>query len=153
MKEIAALHAFLEPAIKAVGLQLWGCEKITEAGRNILRIYVDHPDENTRVSLGDCQRVSRQVSAVLNVEDPIEGPYDLEVSSPGVERSLFTIAHYQKYIGHGVLLKLHRQVYGKRKFSGQLVAVEGQKILIATETDQYEIDFSEIDKAKLIVRL
>ena len=86
------LHELLEPAAKAVGYELLGCEFISQRKHSILRIYIDGPDG---IGVDDCELASKQMSALLDVEDPIKGEYHLEVSSPGLERPLFTALQYR----------------------------------------------------------
>src|SRR5437870_3087505 len=110
------LNQIIAPAVAALGYELVGCELAQDSGRQILRVYVD--GENG-ITLDGCAAVSRQISAVLDVEDPIKGRFLLEVSSPGLERPLFSLAHYQRFIGHKAKLRLRQpQEDGRRNFTG-----------------------------------
>jgi len=118
---LKTLREFIEPVVTALGLELWGLE-FNSAGRNsTLRIYIDGPDG---VSVDDCARVSHQVSGILDVEDPIPEQYMLEVSSPGMDRPLYTLEQFQAYAGHQVQLRLRMPFEGRRKFKGLLNGVE-----------------------------
>jgi ribosome maturation factor RimP len=97
------LHNLIEPVVESLGCELWGLEYLTQGRYTTLRIFIDGPNG---VSLDDCEKVSRQVSAVMDVEDPIDGEYTLEVSSPGMDRPLYTAAHYARYLGETVNLRL-----------------------------------------------
>jgi len=92
-KKVEALQAMLAPAVAAVGFELWGVEFFQQGRHSVLRLFIDGPEG---VGVDDCARVSHQASGVLDVEDPIAGEYTLEVSSPGWDRPLFTLAHYAR---------------------------------------------------------
>src|SRR5215216_7336112 len=94
------LNAIIEPVVIDMGYILWACEYISQGKHSILRIYIDKPAEG--IGVFDCERVSKQLAAILDVEDPISGHYSLEVSSPGIPRPLFFKEHYAQYIGHWV---------------------------------------------------
>jgi ribosome maturation factor RimP len=139
----------LERLITSMGYEFVGSEFVSQGGRSILRIYIDR--ENG-VTLDDCGNVSHQVSALLDVEDTIQGRYSLEVSSPGINRPLFELKHYQKYIGHRVKLRLHTNVDGRRQYQGILKAVSGDNIALLVEETGQEVvlPFSMIEKSNLI---
>jgi ribosome maturation factor RimP len=113
----------------------------------LLRIYID---TEAGVTVDDCTKVSRQVSAMLDVEDPIQGHYTLEVSSPGLDRPLFEIAHYQKFVGRELKIRLYTPLDGRRNFVGTLLRVEEATITLLVEQTEVEMSFSDIEKAKLI---
>ena len=99
-----SLEAIIEPAVTAFGYELLGCESVSAGkGQRLLRVYVDSA---RGVTIDECAKISRQISAVLDVEDPIKGRYYLEVSSPGIERPLFTVAQCQRYLGQTVSVRL-----------------------------------------------
>ncbi len=137
------------PTISAMGYELLGIEYISQGKHSVLRLFIDS-DEG--IKLEDCEQVSRQVSGILDVEDPIHGEYSLEVSSPGTERPLFTVAHYEQFIGQPVFLRFHGMVEKRRKLKGRIVAVEDNKITISELDTELEfvIDIDDIDKAHLI---
>jgi len=147
---IGELQTIIEPAVTALGYQLWGCEWVG-AGKNrrLLRVYVDGEQG---VSLGACAKISRQISAILDVEDPIEGRYLLEVSSPGIERLLFTLAQYQRYIGHSIDLRLRVPREGRRHFNGILQSAADERIVVRLD-DQTALDVAwrDVEKAHLVV--
>ena len=111
-RESAELRKLLEPAVSALGFELVGVEFVS-GRRGLLRLYIDSEDG---VTIDDCQAVSHQVSGLLDVEDPIQGQYSLEVSSPGLDRPLFRAADFERFAGHEVSLRLVAPVEGRRKF-------------------------------------
>jgi ribosome maturation factor RimP len=144
MKINKSLLDLLEPVVTGLGFELVGAEY--DGHQRVLRLYIDHPDG---VGLEECSKVSYQVSGVLDVEDPIPGRYQLEVSSPGMERPLFTLAHFQRFQGDMARIQLSRPIEGRRRFKAQIVAIEGDEILLLEEGKEYRIPFDQIEKAKL----
>lgn len=141
------LTEMLEVPVEASGYELVGIEFIRAGQHSTLRIFIDH--ENG-INVDDCAEVSHQVSAVLDVEDPISVAYSLEVSSPGLERPLFKAAHYEQFIGHEVNLVLKMAVGNRRKWKGTIHAVDGETITVAVEGQNEEFVLSNISKANLI---
>ncbi len=150
MTTFAKLEPMLAPAIEVLGFELVDCALTNEAGRAILRIYID---SEQGVRLEDCQKVSEQISAILDVEAPLSGRYNLEISSPGLDRPLVTLAHYQRFIGRQIRLKLHRAVEGRRNFSGELLAVVGNSIQMRLEDQVMDFPLDNIEKANLVPEL
>jgi ribosome maturation factor RimP len=111
------IEVLIQPVIEDMSYELVGVEYIASGKHSILRVYID---SDQGIGLNDCETVSRQLSSIFDVEDPIMTPYNLEVSSPGVERPLFNIEHYQRFLGHDVKLRLLRSVNGQRKFNGAI---------------------------------
>lgn len=144
---LKTLQELIEPVVTALGLELWGVE-FQSAGRNsTLRIYIDGPNG---VSVDDCARVSHQVSGILDVEDPIQEQYMLEVSSPGMDRPLYTLEQFQAYAGHQVQLRLRVPFEGRRKFKGLLNGVEGDEVLLVVDDEEYLLPIDYIDRANVI---
>ena len=145
-EQIAELIA---PTVEALGLELWGIELQQQGKYSLLRVYIENEEG---VSIEDCERVSRQVSAVLDVEDPISGEYTLEVSSPGMDRPLFTAAQFGLYVGEKVNVRLRSALQGRRKFKGVIKNVVDDRIGLAIESEdgeEIEISFANIDKANI----
>jgi ribosome maturation factor RimP len=144
------LVQLLSPSIHDMGYELWGCEYLSQGRHSLLRIYIDKPDG---IRIEDCENVSRHISALLDVEDPIPGNYSLEVSSPGIPRPLFSYWQYQRYIGQMVQVKTMKPVQGQRKWSGIIVsASESAVVLDRDGNGEYqELLFSNIVKANLTV--
>ncbi len=141
------LTEMLESPVEAAGYELVGLEFIRAGEHSTLRIYID--SENG-IDVDDCAEVSHQVSAVLDVEDPISVAYNLEISSPGLERPLFKPEHYQQFIGHEVNIVLKMAVGNRRKWKGVIQAVEGENITINVDEQNEEFALSNISKANLI---
>ncbi|MCG3730019.1 ribosome maturation factor RimP [Vibrio cincinnatiensis] len=141
------LTEMLEAPVVASGYELVGLEFVRAGEHSTLRIYIDH--ENG-ITVDDCAEVSHQVSAVLDVEDPITVAYNLEVSSPGLERPLFKAAHYEQFIGHEVSIVLKMAVGNRRKWKGQIHATEGETIHIMVDGQEEHFALSNIAKANLI---
>ena len=142
------VQRLLEPTVTSLGYELLGVEYLSQGKHSRLRLYIDSPDG---IGLEDCTMVSHQASGVLDVEDPIKGQYALEVSSPGLDRPLFTPAHYEKYIGQQVKLRSKLPVNGQRNFAGEIHAVENEDIYISMENgEELKIACHEIDQANLV---
>lgn len=137
----------LRPAVEEVGKELLGIEYVSAGNNSILRIFIDH--ENG-IDVDDCAEVSRQVGAILDVEDPISSEYSLEVSSPGLDRPLFDLPHFQEVIGETINVKISMPLNGRRKFKGTLVAIENDTLIVTVDGEDYELIFSNIDKANLV---
>lgn len=140
------LEALLRPTVESLGFELWGLELLQAKGAK-LRIYIDAP---AGITVDDCAAVSHQVSGVLDVEDPISSEYLLEVSSPGMDRPLFTAEQCARYIGGRLQLRLLVPVTGRRKLAATLLAVEGEKLSLEDQGETFQVLFHEVDKANLI---
>lgn len=144
------LQTLLEPSVTALGFELWGVEYLAQGKHSVLRLYIE--SENG-VQVDDCARVSEQVGAVLDVEEPISGEYLLEVSSPGIDRRLFTLEQCASYAGEPIEVKLRRPFEGRRKFSGVLRGVEEQDLVVLVDDHEYLLPFDDVDRAQLLLRL
>lgn len=143
------LEALLEPVVNALGCELWGLDYLAQGKKSVLRIYIE---KEGGVLLEDCEQVSRQISATLDVEDPISGEYTLEVSSPGMDRPLFTLDQFKRYLGETVALRLRVAFEGRRKFSGILKGVEDDEIVLEVDNEEYLLPFELLDKANIVPR-
>ncbi len=143
------LTELLKPAVEETGKTLLGIEYLSAGNNSVLRLFIDH--ENG-INVDDCAEVSRQVGALLDVEDPISSEYSLEVSSPGVDRPLFELAHFQEVIGETVNVKLSMPLNGRRKFKGPLVAIENDTLIVEVDSIDYELVISNVDKANLVAK-
>ncbi|CAH9059746.1 Ribosome maturation factor RimP [Pseudoalteromonas holothuriae] len=143
------LTAMLEPAVEALGFELLGLEFVQAGRHSTLRVYIEH--ENG-ITVDNCADASRQVSAILDVEDPITNEYDLEVSSPGVDRPLFKPAHYELAQGEEVRVRTKLPQDGRRNFKGDLVAVSGDMITVNVDSVEYLIMLSNIERANIIAK-
>lgn len=145
--KLKLLQELVEPVVKGLGLELWGIE-FTLAGKNsLLRIYIDGPEG---VTVDDCARVSHQVSGLLDVEEPISEQYSLEVSSPGMDRPLYTLEQFTAYAGHTIQLRLRMPFDGRRKFKGILNGVEGDEVLLVVDNEEYLLPHELIERANVV---
>lgn len=141
------LEALLEPVVNALGCELWGLDYVAQGKKSVLRLYIE---KEGGVLLEDCEKVSRQVSATLDVEDPIRSEYTLEVSSPGLDRPLYTLDHFARCVGEKVVVRLRVAFEGRRKFSGLLKGVEDDEVIVEVDSEEYLLPFELIDKANII---
>lgn len=141
------IQQMIESAIVDLGFQLWGVQIIASGKHTTLRIYIDKEDG---ISVDDCADVSHLVSGILDVEDPIQGRYTLEVSSPGLERDLFAIEQYQLYVGHYIKLSLRVPFEGRRRFKGLLSAIENDEVVLQIDDEEYVLPFEMIEKANVV---
>jgi ribosome maturation factor RimP len=142
-----ALQELLGPAVGAMGYELLGVQCLKQRRGMLVRVYIDHEDG---ITLDDCERVSHQVSGILDVEDPIRGEYTLEVSSPGFDRPLFTPEHFTRFMGRRVRVQLYRPLAGRRRFSGILQGFEAGQVLLVEEGALHTLPFDQIEKARLV---
>lgn len=140
------LYNLISPAVEALGFELVGCELVSDGGHSGLRVYID---SEQGINIDDCTRVSRQISAVLDVEDPIFGKYNLEVSSPGFNRLLVKLEHYQRFIGWRVKIKLIHPQSGRRHFTGELLACDTQGVSVRVDGETFYLRLADIEKANL----
>ena len=150
--------ALLAPTVASLGLELLGAEYLPSAGNAMLRLYIDVPaaaeGETARaVTIEDCEAVSREVSAQLDVEDPISSHYTLEVSSPGIDRPLFNAAQFARFAGESAKVTLRLPQDGRRRFQARIARVEGQDITFELgegSPAQITVRADNIDKARLV---
>ena len=143
------VFSIINPIVFDMGYELLGIDYVASGKNSVLRLYIDCEEG---VGVNDCETVSRQVSAIMDVEDPINGQYNLEVSSPGIERPLFVIAHYQRFLGYDVRLRTYRPIDGKRNFTGCIGSVgeTSNTIELITELGPVNLDIGLIEKANLV---
>lgn len=147
------ISALLAPTVEALGLQLLGIEYLPAPGGAVLRLYIDVPEaeaESRHVGIEECEAVSREVSAQLDVEDPISGNYTLEVSSPGVDRPLFDAAQFARFTGERAKVGLKLPQEGRRRLTGTIVSVDGGTIVFDVDGQPFEVAVDNIDKARLV---
>jgi len=142
------LKLLVKQEVELLGYELVGVELAGQGkGAAVLRIYIDHADG---ITLDDCVEVSHQVSGVLDVEDPIQENYRLEVSSPGLDRPLFELAHFERFKGNKVRIKTHTKIDNRHRFIGVLGGVEADQVLIEDDGTCYRIPFEAIDSARVV---
>ena len=142
-----SLSAVVRTTVERLGYGCWGVE--FNAGRRhaVLRVFIEHPRGITHE---DCSSVSSQLSGVLDVEDPIRRPYTLEVSSPGVERPLLEVGHYQCYVGHKARVNCYAPIDGRKKFVGVIGSVHERTLILETDDGSVEIPVDGIRRANLV---
>jgi len=141
------LNELLQPLVEDLGYEFVGLEYNSNPKHSVLRIYIDH--ENG-VGIEDCETVSRETAALLDVKDPIRSQYNLEVSSPGLDRPLFTAAHYRQFEGCVAQINLFAPQDGRRKFSGPILGAEENSIRIEQDGTEVTLDLSNVVKARLV---
>ena len=149
-RDIAAL---LAPTVQTLGVELLGVEYLPAPGGATLRLYIDVPvaEASTRaVGIEDCEAVSREVSAQLDVEDPISGHYTLEVSSPGIDRPLFEAAQFARFAGEQAKVGLKLPQDGRRRLTGRIVSVEGDSVTFDVDGAAFTVAIDNIEKARLV---
>lgn len=147
MRRDDRLRALIEPVVTAFGCELWGLEFSVAGRRGMLRVYIDKPDG---VGIQDCERVGRQLNSLLDVENPIAGEYTLEVSSPGMDRPLYELDQFRRFVGSDINLRLRESFEGRRKFRGRLVAVENDEIVMLVDDHEYLFPHAAVERASLV---
>ena len=141
------LTEMLEAPVEAIGFELVGVEFIRAGKHSTLRLYID--SENG-VEVDDCANVSRQVGSVLDVEDPITTEYNLEVSSPGMDKPLFKPAHYQQVLAQTISVKLQMPQDGRRNFKGLLKSCDDRNFVLVVDKEEFELAYDNVLKANLV---
>ena len=147
MSKQGNLQDLVEPIVTNMGYEFVGLEYLSQGKHSILRIYIDKPEG---IMVDDCSNVSSQLSAMLDVEDPIRGEYNLEVSSPGMDRPLFTAAHFEQFIGQKCVIRMKMPIDGQRKFTGQIKALANGSVALEMENKIVSLPIDMVDKANLV---
>ena len=141
------LLELFDPVVTGLGYDMLGIMHHTKGHGSLLRIYID---SETGISVDDCARVSEQLTGVLDVEDPIRGAYDLEVSSPGMDRPLFTLEHFRRFVGQQVLIQLYEKLNGRKRYKGEIKVVNEDHVSIDDSGIEYSIPADSIERARLV---
>ncbi len=139
--------SLVEPVVESMGYELVGVEYQRSGETGVLRIFIDKEEG---ISVDDCSLVSHQVGGVLDVEDPINNHYKLEVSSPGLNRPIFRESDFEKFKGHTVKIKLSIPYEGQRNFNGVLSGLEDSMVVIFMDGMEYLLPFEQIERANLV---
>ena len=143
------IQARLAPTVASLGLELLGVEFVPSGHSALLRLYIDAPGR--LVGIEDCEAASREVSALLDVEDPIESEYTLEVSSPGVDRPLFSVEQFARFLGEEAKVQLRLPQDGRRRMAGRIVAAADGRVTLAVEgIGELSVAMENIEKARLV---
>ncbi len=141
------LSVLIEPIIEGLGYECVGIEYNPHPRNGLLRIYIDKHDG---ILVDDCSKVSHQISGVLDVEDPIQGNYQLEVSSPGEDRPFFKLSQFEAFIGSTVKVSLFKAVENRKKITGIIQKVENESVFFLEDGQLFEIPFQAMSKARLV---
>jgi ribosome maturation factor RimP len=141
------LIGLLEPAVEAMGYELADLELHVGHGNDLLRLFID---KDAGIDLEDCEKVSHQVSGLLDVEDPIAAHYRLEVSSPGLDRKLVKPEHFDRFIGCEIKTSLNRLIDGRRRIRGRLMSREGEMVVVKSADEICSIPLADIEVARLV---
>ncbi len=145
-----ALISLLEPTIERLGYELTDLELKLGGRDGLVRVFID---KMGGIDIEDCEAVSRQVSAILDVEDPLPGHYTLEVSSPGLDRALTKPAHFQRFMGEDVRVKLRFPLDGRRNFKGALKSANDENIEVEVDGESHSLPLATIESARLVPHL
>ena len=143
----AGLQAIVEPVVAGLGYEFVGLERSGGRNHEVVRVYIDHADG---ITVDDCETVSQQIGAVLDVEDPIHGRYTLEVSSPGLDRPLFTPEQYRRFIGAELNVRLRHLLKERRKLQGKLVGVAADGFDLEVEGGVWRVPFASVERARMV---
>ena len=146
-KRSLELENLLGPTVRDLGYELLGVEYLPQGRHSVLRLYIDRPEG---ITIDDCECVSREVSAVLDVEDPIRGEYHLEVSSPGTDRPLFRPEHYRRFRGQRCKLRLSEPVEGRRNYRGVIQDANDEYVSLEVDGETVSLPFGLVEKANLV---
>ena len=147
MSSSQRLNDLLQPLVEELGYEFVGLEYLNNPKQSVLRIYIDGAEG---VGLEDCETVSREVAALLDVEDPIKSHYNLEISSPGLDRPLFTLEQFEQFAGEEARVTAFAPVDGRRKFKGVIEGIEGSTIRMTVDGEVVGLEHANIAKARLV---
>jgi len=141
------LTELIQPVVEGLGCELWGIERQSSGRSSTLKVYID---AEVGVDIEDCARISRQLSSLLDVEEPLKGEYTLEVSSPGMDRRLFRQDQFEAFAGAKVRIQLKRSYEGQRKYSGLLKGMDGDEVILGFDDEEILFPLEAIEKANVI---
>ena len=141
------LEELLEPSVERLGYELADLEVKLGGKDGVLRLFIDKPDG---IDLDDCEKVSHAVSALLDVEDPLPGQYNLEVSSPGLDRTLKKVEHFQRFVGEEVKVQMRFPIEGRKRFRGELTSSDDENIVVLVDGQSHTLPIATIDTARLV---
>lgn len=141
------LTALLEPVVESLGFELVWVQRAGDGQDTVIRVYIDAPDG---IVVEDCERVSREISALMDVEDPVPGQYTLEVSSPGLDRPLVKPRHFDAVIGSDIKVRLGPHIDGRKRFRGRLDGRTGEMIDMTVDGESYQLALADIESARLV---
>lgn len=142
------LNEIVKNTVEGLGFELWGYEYRPHSESALLRIFIE---KENGIAVEDCAQVSRQIGAVLDVENIIPVAYILEVSSPGMDRVLFTAEQYQNYIGDTIKIRTRAPIEERRNFKGSLIKTSDTTVTLKIDSKEFDIPFETIDRARLVL--
>jgi ribosome maturation factor RimP len=146
-RDLTHLWELFEPVVNGMGFELIEIEHFPNPKHGVLRLYIDKPEG---VVIEDCSEVSRQISALIDVEEPVSGQFNLEVSSPGLDRPLRRLKDFQRFVGSQVKLKTMRPLDGQRNFKGRLLQADEDVLVIETDAEELSLPMNAIEKARIV---
>lgn len=146
MKSVKLTH-LLQPLVEDLGYEFVGLEYGSNTKNPVLAVYIDN---EAGIAVEDCEKVSREIAALLDVEDPIPGHYNLEISSPGLDRPLFTLEQFDRFAGEVVKISLFAPQQGQRKFKGTILGTDGDRVKLEVDGSEAQLEMSNIAKARLV---
>ncbi len=141
------LTELLEPTLVRMGYELADLEFRQGSSGGLVRVFIDKPEG---IDLDDCEKVSLALSALLDVEEPVPGKYSLEVSSPGLDRKLTKVEHFQRFVGEVVKVQMRFPIAGRRRFRGTLVSLDKENIVVEVDGESHSLALATIDTARLV---
>ncbi len=144
------LQDLIEPVVQGAGYDL---VRVLTVGQTnpTLQVMIENSDHKTNITVDDCAKVSKLLSAMLDEKDPIESEYSLEVSSPGLDRPLTKLEHFVRFCGYEIKLETEEKVNNRKRFKGKIISVTDDNIVMETNSEEYTIPFSVVNKAKLVL--
>lgn len=146
-KDLTHLWELFEPVVNGMGYDLIEIEHFPNPKHGVLRLYID---KEGGITVDDCSNVSHQISALIDVEDPVRGQFNLEISSPGMDRPLRRLKDFQRFQGSLVKLKTVMPLEGQRNFKGRLLEANEEVVVIETDTEELTIPMNAIEKARIV---
>jgi ribosome maturation factor RimP len=144
------IEAMIAPSLDAMGYRVWRVAVMGGSRRATLQIMAERQDEQS-MTVDDCAEISRTVSALLDVADPIEGAYELEVSSPGIDRPLVRPEHFARFAGFEARIELNRPLDGRKRFQGRILGLEGEAVRLSLGEATVDLPLSAVARAKLVL--
>ena len=141
------LVKLLQPTIEQLGYELWDLEAKLGGKGGVVRVFIDQPGG---IGLEDCEKVSLAISALLDIEDPLPGQYNLEVSSPGLDRRLTKVEHFQRFTGETLKVSMRFPIDGRRRFRGPLVSSNDENIVVEVDGESHSLPIATIDTARIV---
>lgn len=146
LRSVKLTH-LIQPLVEDLGYEFVGLEHGSNPKNPVLVVYIDKPDG---IAVEDCERVSREAAALLDVEDPIPGHYNLEISSPGLDRPLFTLKQFDQFSGEQARVTLYAPQDGRRKFKGEILGTEGDQVKLNQDGLEVLLELGNIARARLV---